>query len=251
MTDLKIYLSAPVELAQEASRYARVAMMACSVGRGMRLLRSRNIPRLTSPRLLEVSCTGMNGFGPHRALAEDIVRQCLMFGFSGAVLELGRPTPPLLAFAGLLGELCHGHGLSLYLPDGYAGASPDSRIVIPAQNFSGTYSSRLSMFAARYGPDRLALRLERRASDFALPSRQSRPGLRPAPPDGPPPERAFYSEYHEANYMTYQDAGRVHLVMWDDLNSIRRKLDVAAGLGISRAFLYYPDCVDIISQLTP
>lgn len=247
MEDLKIYISSPPELASEAARLGPVSLMAYDIGRGLRLMRSRNMPSLGGERLMEVSCRRLTGFGPQEALAESILRQCLIYGFSGAVLDLPRKTQALLAFAQVLSDRFRLRGLDLYLPEGFAGSGERHRVLVGAQNYFGTFSARLELLARRYGPERLALCLEPRPADFALPCRQSLPPRLSSPvPGGAVPGRTFYSKYHEANYMTYSDRGRAHLVMWDDPASLKRKLAVAKSLGIRTAFIRYEDSVGML-----
>ncbi len=250
MKDFKIYLSAPPELAAEAAEYAPVSLMAYEVARGLRLNRSPTVPSPRGERLMEVSCRRLTGFGPQAALAESILRQCLIYGFSGAVLDLPRPTPALMALAELMSDRFRPRGLSLYLPEGYGGIPGNPTILVSAQSYCAPYIDRLRALAGRFGAGRLALRLDTRPADFLLPARRSLPSRLPSPvPGGVQPDRVFYSECHEANYTSFLDRGRVRLVMWDDANSVKRKLEIAENIGIHTAFLDFEENRSIIRNL--
>lgn len=245
MTEISFFLSSPPETAAEASGRGRVSLMAYRVGRSFRLLRSWNTP--VRAELMDVDCATLTGFGPHGALTAELTRECRSMGYAGMVLDLPRPTPQLTALCALLGEQAARQGLRLYVPERYAQVCPGARVVLPAQNLSGTYEGRVRDLVARYGPGRVALELERVHTDFALPARAglgsiiSNPRLIP--------ERTFYSPEFLANYQGYIRDGRAHLVIWDDLNSLTEKISVANNLGVTEFFLYYPHVADVLTEL--
>lgn len=245
MTDLKIYLSAPPEFSREAALHGPVSVMAYKIGRGFRLYRT-SLPS-TRISLMDVDCTGFTGYGPHRSLIAELTGECLRRGYSGMVLDMPRPTPQLAAFVRLLDQEASRLGLSLFLPETYAGTANGSMILLPAQNTSGTYLGRLKRLCSLYGPERLALELERVHTDYPLPARTGRGSIISDPRNIR--ECSFYSPELCVNYMSYESRGRAHLVLWDDLGSILEKLSQARALGIKTAFLYYPHTADILGNL--
>lgn len=248
MNEMKIYLSTPPELAAEALLHAPVSVMAYRVGRSFQLMRTR-LPQGRFD-VMDVDCTGFTGFGPHEALAAQIMRECRLMRYSGVSMGLGRPTPQLAAFAQRLALAAARTGVELYMPASYAGAGENVILLTTAQNLSGTYALNLRELCARYGAGRIALELERVRTDFALPARSGRGTiLSEGGISRLPPSPAFYSRELEANYMTYISSGRAHLVIWDDLESITAKLRTAAKLGIGRAFFYYPHVRDIVDKI--
>ncbi len=250
MKDFKIYLSAPPELASEAINYGPVSIMACEVTRGLKLTRLGPLPALRGERLVEIACHGLTGFGPQEALVENILRFCLIYGFSGVVLDLPRPTPALLSLSELMADRLAPRGLTLYLPEGYGGVPGKRGLLINAQSYSSPFSDRLRLLAGKYGPEKIALRLDTRPADFLLPARRSLPSRLPSPvPGGVAPDRVFYSQCFEANYTSFRDRDRVRLVMWDDANSVRRKLEIAGNIGIHTAFLDFAENRAIIRSL--
>lgn len=246
MTESRFFLSSPPDTALEASRAGRVSLMAYRVGRSFRLLRSPSIP--VRAALMDVDCSGFTGFGPHGALTAELTRECRRMGYQGIVLTLPRPTPQLTAFCALLWDEMDRQGLRLYVPERYAPACPGAMIVLPAQNLSGTYDGRLRDLAGRWSAGRLALELERVHTDFALPARVG-VGMVTSSPRFTS-ERTFYSPELRANYQSFLQDGRAHLVIWDDLDTLRGKIAAAAKLGITDFFLYYPHVADILPELT-
>ncbi len=245
MPETKIYLSAPAEFAAEASLHGPVSVMAYRVGR------DRHLYRLPLPArrfaLMEVDGSSFTGFGPHRALIGELTGEARRRGYRGLRICLPRPTPQLCAFAGALDAEARRLGLALFLPEAYAHAAPAARLTLPAQNTAGTFEGRISKLRALYGPERLAPTLERAYTDFALPARTGHGTALRNPPAllG----TAFYAAQLCANYASYARAGRAHLVVWDDLGTLRRKLSVLRQLGIGAAFLYYPHAADLLPAL--
>lgn len=245
MSDLKIYLSAPAEFAAEAALHGPVSVMAYKIGRGFHLYRTP-LPK-GRLALMDVDCAGFTGFGPHGALIAELTAECRRGGYAGLCLDLPRPTPQLFAFARALDAQAGRLGLSLFLPEPYAGCAPGSLLLMSAQNTRGTYSGRLARLCGLYGAERLALELERVYTDYPLPARAGRGTVLRAPPAGL--GTAFFSGELCANYASYRDRGRAHLVVWDDRDTLERKLDAARKLGVGAAFLYYPHTADILPAL--
>lgn len=245
MPETKIYLSAPAEFAAEASLHGPVSVMAYRVGRDRHLYRSPLPSRRFA--LMDVDCASFTGFGPHRALIGELTGEARRRGYGGLRLDLPRPTPQLCAFAGALDAEARRLGLALFLPEAYAHAAPAARLVLPAQNTAGTFEGRLMRLCALHGAERLAPELERVYTDFALPARTGRGTALRNPPAllGTP----FRSAQLCANYASYTRAGRAHLVVWDDLGTLRQKLSVLRRLGVGAAFLYYPHAADLLPAL--
>jgi hypothetical protein len=61
--------------------------------------------------------------------------------------------------------------------------------------------------------------------------------------------RAFFSEALCVNYFYRREGRSRRVTLFDDAESVRRKLALAEALGISRAFLYYPHVSDILRGL--
>ena len=59
----------------------------------------------------------------------------------------------------------------------------------------------------------------------------------------------FFSEPLCARYFTCSAGGAPHFVLFDDADTIRRKLAVAAELGIGTALLDYGQTADVLAQI--
>ncbi len=170
-------------------------------------------------------------------LCQEILRECQARGFSGAILDFDSRLPPLEQIARQLDEQFARQGLALYVPERLAAAAPHARVMIPSALSGGSLRQRLEEALARFGESRTVLALERRAEDFRLPSptgsgrpltgrelEELRQRLAPS---------VFFSGELCARYFTYMSReDGAHFVLFDDSDTLRRKVDVARNLNI-------------------
>ena len=178
-----------------------------------------------------------DGLGPTGLLCQEVLRECQARGFSGAILDFENRLPPLEQIAGHLDEQFARRGWTLYVTERYGRHAPHARVMIPSALSGGSLQRRLEEALERFGESRVVLALEKRAEDFRLPSptgsgtalsEQELTGLmdrlRPS---------VFFSGELCARYFTYMSRENgAHFVLFDDGDTLRRKLDVARRLGI-------------------
>ena len=109
----------------------------------------------------------------------------------------------------------------------------------------------LAELCRRFGAQRLALDLACVRADFSLPapygdgaalSAQQLAALRGQRP-------VFFSPELCARYFTYGEGGMTHFVLFDDADTLRRKMSLAAELGIGTGFLSLPESAEALPQL--
>ncbi|MBQ1351699.1 MAG: hypothetical protein IIY71_03165 [Oscillospiraceae bacterium] len=188
-----------------------------------------------------------DGTGEPAVFSREVVQECLARRFSGVVLSFDRPPAPRsLAMVSRLSRSLARRQLPLYLPEAYAPASETAKILVSSALSGGSLHQRLSDAATRFGISRITLAAERVAVDFTLPA-----------PDGAgtslTPEAlfslrqvhapsVFFSSELCSHYFTYlNSASHAHFVLFDDGDSMRKKLQLARSLGIREALLFYPD----------
>lgn len=226
----------PQQLRQLQGWRATPAHLAYRVGRGPRLLRAGGPP--PSGGLMVVDNRGFDGLGPAGPFCQEVFRECQARNFSGVVLDFEGRLPPLVQMAAALDDGLSRRGLALYVPEAYGHCTRQARVMISSALSGGSLSARLEEAAEHFGRDRLVLALERTAEDFPLPSPTGSgvplsreeliaqiARLRPA---------VFFSSELCARYFTYMSRENgAHFVLFDDMDTLRRKVEVAHGRGIS------------------
>lgn len=244
---MQLYLAAAPCYLPEARRWGLpIAHAAYRIDSGGRLAALALPPEVRGGLLL---VTGTDCAAPPQpeALARDILRQCLQRDYSGVVLE------PVLTAAAMtaLESLCRRYGRTLYVPERCGGQMPDARVVVSTALSGGTLRRRLEEVCRRFGPRRIALDLACVRADFSLPapygdgaalSVQQLAALRGQRP-------VFFSPELCARYFTYGEGGMTHFVLFDDADTLRRKMSLAAELGIGTGFLSLPESAEALPQL--
>ncbi|MCI6256790.1 MAG: hypothetical protein MR648_09365 [Clostridiales bacterium] len=247
-------IAAPEESAAAQAAGLPVAHLAYRVGSGPHLFRA-NLPVAARGGLLAADCRGFDGRGEPSALCQEILRECSARGFTGVYCGFeGRPFPLLRQAAAELEDLLERRGWPLYVPEAYAHGLRRARVLIPTALSGGSLEQRLSDAEEHFGRERVTLAVERVAMDFFLPSPTgqgvplSREKLRARLEELHP--TVYFSRELCAHYFTYMSKENgVHFVLYDDAGSIRKKLDIAGRMGITRAFLPYGQADDLLPRL--
>lgn len=228
------------------------AHLAYRLGPGPHLFRADS----TAPKggLMVVDDRDFDGLGPVGPLCQEILRECQARGFSGAILDFENRLPPLEQITGQLDEAFARRGWTLYVAERYGPHAPHARVMIPSALSGGSLRRRLEEALERFGESRAALALEKRAEDFYLPS----PSGSGQPLTGQELEElkrrlspaVFFSGDLCARYFTYmsRDNG-AHFVLFDDGDTLRRKVEVARSLGIHTLLAPWEDVSACAAQL--
>ena len=252
-TDIFLIPIPPQQLRSIQGWNAQPAHLAYRVGRGPHLFRAGGSVPLRGG-VMVVDGQGYDGAGSVGPFCQELASECALRGFSGAVLDFDRRLPPLEQLAGQLDRLFVQRGLQLYVPEPFGHCVAHGRVILSSALSGGSLAQRLEEAAERFGRDRIALSLERSAEDFSLPSptgsgapltrqqlRQQMDALRPA---------VFFSRELCARYYTYmnRDTG-AHFVLFDDGDTMLRKVEVARQAGVSVFLAPYEDIRDCAGPL--
>lgn len=253
MTNL--ILAAPPEYVRDAAATKLpVAHMIYRIGRGYHLFRSQSV-RPAGGGLMVLDTGGYTGGGPLSALVTEIISECQGNTYTGIVLDIGSAAPrPLSPMAERLGLEASKYGLNLFVSQPLGDIGSSAIVLIPSALSGGTLIEHISDAVKKYGTGRVALEIERIRMDFTLPAVSGTgKSLTEAELQALMDEhhaKSFLSKELCAYYFNYRDKKGMHFVLHDNVTSIRRKLQVAASLGVEYAFAYYPHVADIISELT-
>ncbi|MBQ9347052.1 MAG: hypothetical protein IJT94_06880 [Oscillibacter sp.] len=181
-----------------------------------------------------------------------VSRECARRGYAGAALDFeGTPRDDLCAFAVCLSRRFGETGRRLYVPESYADAAPESVMLLCTALSGGNFEERLREAVEARGGDRLALDVQRLRMDFSLPARTG---------EGEPLDAEAFRELSEgksvyfspdlcARYFTFTQGGAAHFVLFDDADTINRKLDLGRRYGVRAALLQWPEIADIAGEL--
>ena len=229
-----------------------IAHLAYRMGDGPHLFRANTPITPTGGWMVVVDTRFSQGDGAE-GFCNEVLRECAARKFTGVVcLFRGRESAVLADAAGRLSEACKGREIDCYVTEAYGLSAPAAKVILPTAISGGSLQVRLEEAAARFGK-RLALWVERVAEDFLLPS----PSGAGAPLTAEELHRrraerggaVFFSPELCAHYFTYMAGDKGHFVLFDDAGSIRKKLRMAAGLGVDTAFLPYDSTADVLGEL--
>lgn len=252
----KIVLATPASLyAAAAETGAAVAHMTYRIGRGLQLFRARGTARHRGG-LMVIDTRALSGGGPIATLVSEIVLECRQRAHTGVVLDSAERTDRVQrSLVRVLAPAAREEGLTLYVQPVLADASDSAVILTQTALSGGILKEHLELAVRQYGAARVALEIERVHMDFTLPARTGMGReltlaeftalynrLRP---------KSFFSADLCAYYFNYHDSDGTHFVLYDNADSIKRKLLIADGLGIEKAFLYFPRIRDLIPKLLP
>lgn len=248
-----IIAAKPGEVTSAGAMGRPLAHLAYRAGGGPHLFRA-NGPVTPQGGMMVIDDTGFSGGGEAEGFCNEVLRECAARRFTGVVCRfLQRPAPVLSEAVGRLGELCRSRGLTCYVSEPYGQSAPSAGVLISTALSGGSLRGRLEAAGEAFGPGRLALWVERTAEDFLLPS----PNGAGAPLTVEELDRrraehgsdVFFSAELCAHYFTYMAGEKGHFVLFDDAGSIRKKLRLAAGLGIQTAFLPWETTGDLLGEL--
>ena len=197
---------------------------------------------------------GFDGRGDPGQLCDEIVRECATRGFQGVLCDFEGRSPLLERALAELGERLRRRNLRLYVPEACAHCTPHARVLVSSALSGGSLQQRLEEAGRRYGLPRVTLAIQRAAEDFFLPApegsgtRLTREQLQAELERRQP--SVFFSHELCARYFTYmsRDSG-AHFVLFDDADTIRKKLQVARGLGITGAAAAWAEIDDLAGAL--
>jgi hypothetical protein len=179
---------------------------------------------------------------------EDIIDECKRRNFDGIILAFeGGDKLALLEYAYQLDELCAQHNITLISSKKFQ--TSKSLMLVSSGAVSGSLKQRLD----KYGSGSV-LEVVRLSQDIPLPAPHDRgmtmtrkqlnellQTLKPV---------TFFSSELLARYFTYKDKdGVTHFIIYDDAESITKKLRLAEAMGFSSAVMLFSEVKDLLSDI--
>lgn len=251
---MQVYLAATPDKLREAFSFTdRLAHVAYRVGSDGRLARQNLLARTQGGLMV----LGDQGCGPIRdvqALCRDVWRECGNRSFGGVAADFElEPSPDRTAFLEALGRILARNGRQLFVPERYGAQVPQASVLICTALSGGTLRQRLEAAAEAFGRKRLALDLQRLRMAFPLPC----PAGEGEPLEaeelealmGEKAPSVFYSADLCARYFTCTQGGESRFILFDDADTLRRKIQTGRDMGIQTGFLMYPEVSDLLPAL--
>lgn len=249
-----ILVVSPPEVRAAAGYRRSLAHAAYRIGEDSSLLRN-NLLLQSRGGLLCVNDRQVPEIQDPEALCRGILRECNRQNYQGVLLDFEEP--PKQDRSELIRQLEHPLSATrrtLYLPEPYMGLAPHTVGLICTALSGGTLDQRLQEAVEHRGrADRLALDVQRLRMDFTLPARSgegvplSREAFRNLLQREKP--AIFFSPELCARYFTYTQDGTLHFVLFDDAETLRRKMKIGSDLGFSAAFFLWPEIADLAQDL--
>lgn len=251
---MQLFLAAaPGELSQARKMTSRTACAAYRIDIGGHLAATR-IPYAYKGGWMLLRDQEAGPVANTHMLCREIVRECAARCYSGVVADFTRK--PSADRRGLIEQLevvLRMNRRALTVPEAYGDAAITAQVLIGTAISGGTLTQRLAEAAERWGAAHLALDLERLNMDFLLPSPSGmgKP-LTVAELEALRQEKApatFFSTDLCARYFTYREGGEYHFVLFDDADTLQRKIRLGQRMGIRTGFLMLPEVADLLPEL--
>lgn len=254
---MQIYLAAtPDHLRQVLSYTDRPAHVAYRVGEDGSLTR-HSLLAATRGGLMVLGDGERSAVRDASALCREVWRECGNRGYVGVAADFEGPVSDVrTAFLCRLGEVLSRNRRQLYVPEPYGRLVPAAKVLISTALSGGTFRQRVEEAAGLYGGmERIAFDLQRLRMEFPLPC----PGGEGRPLTGQELEgmlrernpSVFYSGDLCAKYFTFTREGAGHFVLFDDGDTLLRKIRMGREMGVTFGLLQFPEVEDILPQLFP
>ena len=185
-------------------------------------------------------------------LCREIIEECIRRRYGGAVLDFApSPAAGRIALIRQLDTSFRQRNLKLFVPEYYGGCIRCGTVLICTALSGGTLRRRLTEAAARFAPRPIALDCQRLAMDFPIPAPGGEgtplaPGQLRQLKEG---RSVFFSEDLCARYFTYRTVTGARFVLFDDADTLLRKVWLGAELGAAAAFFTLPEVADLLTEL--
>ncbi len=226
-----------------------LAHVAFCVGEDGALL-TRTLPTALRGGQLVLRCEAPFPTAAAENLAREVMHAAVCRNFGGILLD-ATAMPCVFALIGQLVPLCRYYKRKLYIPECCAAATQEAMVLICTALSGGSLRQRLEESCALYGGNRIALDLQRLMMEFPLPcptgvgtplSAAQLQKLRPG-------HSTYYCSELCAHYFTHRSDSETRFVLFDDADTLGRKMELAESFGITEAFVTWPEAEDILPQL--
>lgn len=235
----------PKDIKNAFSLKKPLAHMAYKIGADARLYRAEETAA-TEGGYMILSADGEIRSDEHTVT--EIINECKARRFSGVFANF-EASPLLTSLAKIFSE----QNLRLIVPEPLGNDFKNTWVLVSSALSGGTLRRRLSEAVNTYGAGRIVLDVERVFREFTPPvpdgqgralSREEFETLKARVSPTP-----FFSYDLCCNYFIFLENEQPHIVLYDNVGSIKNKLLIAGSLRIDKAMFLYSEVNDIMSNL--
>ena len=249
---MRVYLAVTPDQLRSASRYTRsIAHMAYHISQDGRLIKDGQLR--TPSGILVLSDHNCGPIQAPAMLCRDVWMECAGRGCGSVLADFELPlSEDRSSFLQKLAQILARNGRRLFVPEHYGEDVSHASVLICTALSGGCLSQRLEEAKQHFGP-RLALDLQRLRMSFPLPcpsgegSPMTASDLQKLMETQQP--AVFFSPDLCAKYFTYICGDAIRFVLFDDAETLRKKIHMGRELGIHTGFMLYPETEDLLPQL--
>ena len=249
---MELYLAAgPEGLETALAATSRIAHAVGRIGDGSTLL-LRPLPEALRGGLVLLSGQGAPVVNAPEKLVQGLMGLCRDRHFAGVVLDFeGQFRQDFGRFAAVLEGRLRRENLRLYVPEEYAGSVQKASVLVCTALSGGFLEERLREAVERFGAGRVVLDLQRLWMDFPLPcpSGEGKALSREELQKRMAGQAVHFSEPLCARYFVQLRQGRGRFVVFDDGETMAKKIALAEHLGIREGFVMLPEAEDLLPRL--
>ena len=252
--NMNLILATPPNLLKNASSFGcPLAHMAYKIGHGPYLYRS-DIAQTVRSGIMAIDAREFIPSPAEGQIVNEIIKECEFRKYSGILLDVDKSKIPSVAsFCRRLADAAEKNSLDIYMTESVSEHSPHAKVLVETALSGGTLTEYLKGAVAKYGASRIALDIERIRMDFTLPSYDGKgEALTAEQLEKLLKQRhspSFLSKDLCAHYFTYRNKNAAHFVLYDNAQSIKRKMVIAEKMSIKTAFLFYPEVSNILNEI--
>lgn len=175
-----------------------------------------------------------------------LLRECRRRRFGGVAVPFAAP-----ALVEALQRPLHEAGLALWVSEADAHLAPESRVLVNTALSGGEVQTLLEAACRAYGAERIVLDVQRLRMVFPLPcpTGEGTPLSAAALDRLGQGQTVYYSRELGMRYFTCRRQGKTVFVLFDDADTLARKLALGREMHIPRALLTLPESSDVLAAV--
>ena len=236
----------PGEIKNASVLKYQIVYSAYRLGADGRLYRAADTPDFSRGYMLLSAATETPKIEDETVL--EILGECKSRGFFGVIINFDSVT-----LLDRLSAVFPQSKLKLIVHEEFGLKYKDAFVIVSAALSGGTLKRRLLEAAELFGSERIILDIERICKDFKLPAQDGEGRDLTREEFSKIMERAnpapFFSSELQCYYFSFIENEQTHFILYDNLSSIKSKLQMAESLKVNKAMFLFGETSNILHNL--